>query len=649
MKKVFIHISDLHVAVTKKPGKKDANKNSNRTYLCARDDKDNDCYISEFCDYIKKQYPISDSDFYLLVSGDIADYTLKVEYEYAQVFLKQILEKLNVDKKKVLIVPGNHDVDWNECERAARMNTDSELLAYEHFEAKYRSFKRYFYDSFFQGTGKTFDVNKQIVDYLAIDDERILFVGINTNYKIEYGGGTGAVNVEAFNVECNELFKKYPDYSKVAVFHHNLCSDSEEGDNHYGSWEKNDWISFVGSLKDNRFDLVLFGNEHTRASSRVIAVGEVDRYQSDCGSFALHDEFCTPSFKIYEPIEYYDSKEDVKKQCLKQHLFQLIDKGRAGIRSFGRWIRLDNKQVKEPDEFPIRITQIRPIDQRTIDSFPPSSDEKDDTDENNQETKDNHSTDSNDTYEGSAEGQHPSIIIEDVLDKDFRDTVMGIIKLEQLYHPGHFHWGKSSRSHNWIDTISVLNNHKYISLIQSNIRKLVLEIENHTGKFDAIIGVGMEGNIMSTQLLLEDIPYAYLPYTYRYEEFNDFERSICLDNSDGRYKNVLIITDVVNKGRMLSGLIKDKGASFFANVTQIHVVSLFYTGRVKKEKENEKDEKKKAPIMPVGLEEIKDKTISYYSLVQLEVGDCPYKDEEVKDCTIYKDHICEVYKFYDEK
>ena len=100
-----------------------------------------------------------------------------------------------------------------------------------------------------------------------------------------------------------------------------------------------------------------------------------------------------------------------------------------------------------------------------------------------------------------------------MLDKGFRDKVMDIIKSEHLYHPGHFHWGKSSRSHNWIDTISLLNNHQHISMIQSNIRKLVLEIEKCTGKFDAIIGIGMEGNIMSTQLLLEGIPYAYLPYT----------------------------------------------------------------------------------------------------------------------------------------
>lgn len=647
MKKVFIHISDLHVAIPKKHGKQEANERSKKTYLCAQEDKDNNYYIKEFCDYIKKQYPNSDTDFYLLISGDIADSTLDEEYQFAEEFLKQMLTKLNIRKNKVLIVPGNHDVDWLECELAARKNHPK--YAYLEFKAKYGNFKR-FYDRFFEETGKVFDVNKQIVDFLAIDEERILFVGINTNYKIEHGGGPGAVDIEAFDKECDELHKKYPNYSRIAVFHHNTCSDSDEDNTPYGSWEKDDWINFRNSLEQYDFNLVLFGNEHTRASSRTFTQRDVERYLSDCGSFALHDDTCVPSFKIYEPTQHYDSKKDVEIYSFKQHLFQLTDKGHTGKRSFGEWFEFENnKKIGEPDEFPLRITQKNPIDQRTIDSFPIGIYEKDDSVEINQEINDNHSIDLNDTNEELTEGQHLSIILEDVLDKDFRDTVMGIIKSEHLYHPGHFHWGKSSRSHNWIDTISLLNNHKYISLIQGNIRKLVLEIENYVGKFDAIIGIGLEGNIMSTQLLLEDIPYAYLPYTYRYEEFNDFERSICLNNSDGRYKNVLIITDVVNKGRMLSGLVKEKESLFFANVTQLHVVSLFYTGRVEKEKENGKEQKKKAPIMPVGLKDIKDKTIGYYSLVQLEVGDCPYKDEDVKDCTIYKDHICEVYKFYDEK
>jgi hypothetical protein len=53
--------------------------------------------------------------------------------------------------------------------------------------------------------------------------------------------------------------------------------------------------------------------------------------------------------------------------------------------------------------------------------------------------------------------------------------------------------------------------------------------------------------------------------------------------------------------------------------------------------------------MPVGLKEIENKKIEYYSLMQLEVGECPYGDDFENICTIYKEHLCEVYKFYSEK
>ena len=49
------------------------------------------------------------------------------------------------------------------------------------------------------------------------------------------------------------------------------------------------------------------------------------------------------------------------------------------------------------------------------------------------------------------------------------------------------------------------------------------------------------------------------------------------------------------------------------------------------------------------LKEIRDKTIAFYPLMQLEVGECPYDDNFENNCTIYKQNLCEVYKFYSEK
>ena len=175
-------------------------------------------------------------------------------------------------------------------------------------------------------------------------------------------------------------------------------------------------------------------------------------------------------------------------------------------------------------------------------------------------------------------------------------------------------------------------------MIQGEIRKVVKKIEDINKRhFDVIIGLGMEGNIMSTQLLLDDSLYTYLPYTYRYVDFNDFEKDICITNEDGKYKSVLVITDVVNKGRTLKNLIEEEESGFFENVENIQVVSLFYTG-------NQKD-----MMMPIGLRDINDKKIDFFSLMQLEVGECPYGDDFKEKCAIFEKELCEVYKFNSER
>lgn len=60
----------------------------------------------------------------IIVSGDIvqgvrvgetnAEEKLKQQYETAKDFLNELVNRyLGGDKKKIVMVPGNHDVDWN--------------------------------------------------------------------------------------------------------------------------------------------------------------------------------------------------------------------------------------------------------------------------------------------------------------------------------------------------------------------------------------------------------------------------------------------------------------------------------------------------------------------------------------------------------
>lgn len=46
-----------------------------------------------------------------MVGGDIAFAGQKNEYDFAREFLKEMMERLEIDEKNIYCVPENHDVD----------------------------------------------------------------------------------------------------------------------------------------------------------------------------------------------------------------------------------------------------------------------------------------------------------------------------------------------------------------------------------------------------------------------------------------------------------------------------------------------------------------------------------------------------------
>lgn len=52
----------------------------------------------------------------IVVSGDVAEWSLPAEYAAAQGFLEKLTAKLAIPRQQVVIVPGNHDVNRKLCE-----------------------------------------------------------------------------------------------------------------------------------------------------------------------------------------------------------------------------------------------------------------------------------------------------------------------------------------------------------------------------------------------------------------------------------------------------------------------------------------------------------------------------------------------------
>lgn len=606
MKKAIIHISDLHICLHETL-KGEPTKSSKAFWLNTGDKTIRDGYIERFCNAILKDGYNQECELYLLITGDITDASLEKENEIASEVIEAIITQLKIPISRLLILPGDHDINRKLCEEAHYNDNKIEggRSSYE-FEEKYTYFK-----NFYEKTTKSnFDASKVIVNELRFDHEKMTIIGLNSNHKIDYDGGSGFLNLEKLKKELQEL--EIPEgYSIIVAFHHNIFSAYENSQS--GSWDKDNRKLIFEFFQNKQIKCFLYGNEHTRDSKFEGTSLDDMVMSSDSGCFAPKNK-PTPSFKIYDILH------DSSSLRLKNNIYKYIDEDH--FTKNGGWITTNPEQLGECKHFDLIKKKEAPKEGLSI------------IGELNEK---NHST-------------APYTANNSISEIDFRENLFKIVKNKKLFHSGHFHWSETSRAHNWIDITKILNNHDDLTLVKKAILNLI--DKNIKGGFDFVIGLGIEGNILSTRVAAKfDKPYSYLPYSYRYEDHNDFEKDLYFENG-GKYKSVLIVTDVVNDGRTIRNLIHKEGRAdnFFKDVEKIYVLSLFYTGEELNKNSamlnlssNEILAKKKVADFP-------EDRIEYYYVLDLKVEKCPYGENYRDECLIMKEpSLGCVYKFYNEK
>ncbi len=605
MKKVIIHISDLHVSLHQDLKKRPIKDIKSHLTTDNQDVLVNQ-YIAQFCKYVIEKFP--DCAFYLLITGDIANIAEEQEFNTALNLLETMITELKVDKKNVLIIPGDHDVNREDNKNAFKIGNESDSIkkSYEYESEKFSKFG-IFYNSFLN---ENFEYAKSIVKYIEIQPENLLLVGINSNHFVDYEGGLGAVDITKLNSELEEINKKFTKHSKIAIFHHNIFSGYENKIT--GQWEPTNRLSVIQALEKYEYKLILNGNEHTRGSQKS---SNHNLYYSDSGSFSYNPP--SPSFKIYEIV-----KDDTS-LMLKNNLFILQRAGKIDVEfPFGSWGVQDNKDMSELNTFQlVEKANVEIVENINLDKILEAN-------EQNQILKEE--TARLTRYENTF----------------YKDQLMKLIKEKKLFHSGHFHWSETSRAHNWIDVSKILNDNEDLFQAKEAIVDVIKNC-NLEDTFDFIIGLGNEGTILSTRTSVKyNKPFSYLPYSYRYDEHSSYEQKLNFENN-GDYKTVLIITDVVHDGRTLRKLINKREKEFFKNVERIIVISLFYTG-LNTSGETDIINSSKLELFDLSTDH-KEERIEYYHILQLKVEPCPYGADFRTECLIVNEGLGCVYKFYDEE
>ncbi|NET85708.1 MAG: metallophosphoesterase [Moorea sp. SIO1F2] len=214
----------------------------------------------------------------LILSGDIANYSTAEEYQAAQLFIDNLRKDFPLDPEKIVLVPGNHDLNWELAEDGYDLRDRKKYqgkLKEGHYikvtdevirvrdKAKYQ--QRFANFSQFYETIKTepypLDYDQQaIIDYLP--EQNLLILGLNSAWELDHHFKTRAsIHSGALSNALRKIGRN-PDYRncslKIAVWHHPLYSEGRDHITDQG---------FIEQLAVARFRFFLHGHIHKAQTS----------------------------------------------------------------------------------------------------------------------------------------------------------------------------------------------------------------------------------------------------------------------------------------------------------------------------------------------------------------------------------------------
>lgn len=310
----ILHLSDLHFG----------------TLANARN------WCSQLADDLKNRLDCSKLDI-LILSGDIANRSTPKEYKAAEQFIKDIQEEFYLDANQIVIVPGNHDLNWTLSKRAYRIKRiedykgpvdalgkpDPNFTIYkdghDHVEvlsqAKYKQrFKHFsaFYEAVI-GEAYPFEYSNQAILY-HFPEHNLLILGLNSAWQLDHHYKSRvSVLQEALSHALDQIRNSevYKGCLKFAVWHHPIISPGED---------RLKTLGFMQRLAQAGFCVAFHGHVHKAEANQYrpepVSVGGSQIHIVCAGTFGAPTKDWEPGYPLqYNYLKLVENQLIVETRC----------------------------------------------------------------------------------------------------------------------------------------------------------------------------------------------------------------------------------------------------------------------------------------------------------------------------------------------
>lgn len=278
---------------------------------------------------------------FIVVTGDIAETSSPDEYLLAEEFIGGIADFLDIDRRYVVMIPGNHDVSWDICkeEREKKDNHELNPPFFKKFTNYKLFFDRFYENVHFPQSNYSYEFSKQLFVNFPFYEERVIFCGLNSCFdESDQPPHHGKITVPQLKAAIDDINKidAKKEFLRIALMHHNFLRGSRDDNENLKDADELLYLLNVD------FQILLHGHGHIDYGKKI--GDEQDHfYIFMTGSAGLNDKTIPEINRRFQLLSIGNDSYRVY-----PWRFDPVATGRTGI---GKWILESTKGPFVLDNF----------------------------------------------------------------------------------------------------------------------------------------------------------------------------------------------------------------------------------------------------------------------------------------------------------